>query len=293
MPTSYAFGWKPSPPDFRDLHYTASKFITAKLPSSVNLLKPTMPAPMEPAMNQEQLGSCGPFSASAHLIYDQFHYLNAAIMPSQLFIYYNARSIMGTVSQDSGVDNRSLMKSLAQFGWCDYDLWDYSGYQDKFKQKPPENCYAQAANRKIDQYLSVPQTLDQMKGCIAEGFPFIFGFTVYDSFMSDAVARTGVVPMPLRNERVRGGHDVMFYGYNDQTQRFLFRNSWNGWGNQGGGEMPYAYAQNPNLSNDFWTIRGTFTPPPPPPSATGVVHVDPDNKRVTMPQGWTAVTATS
>ena len=33
--------------------------------------------------------------------------------PSELFIYYNTRSIMGTTGQDSGVDNRSLFQALA------------------------------------------------------------------------------------------------------------------------------------------------------------------------------------
>jgi len=287
---AYSFGWVPSPPDFRDLRYTTPHAVMAVLPDSVDLLTPTLPAPMEPAMNQQQLGSCGPFSASAHLIYDQIHLLGQGTTPSQLYIYYNARVVMGTVNQDSGVDNRSLLKSLNKSGWCDYDLWTYDGYQSKFKVRPPEACYTQGADRKIDKYLSVPQSLEQMKGCLAEGFPFIFGFTVYDSFMSDAVARTGIVPMPSRSERVRGGHDVMIYGYDDRTQRFKFRNSWSeDWGNNGSGEIPYAYAQSPNLSSDFWTIRGSFGPTPPTPTGGGVVRVDADKKQVTMPKDWTVV----
>ena len=45
-----------------------------------------------------------------------------------------------------------------------------------------------------------------MRTCLAEGFPFVFGFTVYESFESQEVARTGVVQMPQPNERSIGGH---------------------------------------------------------------------------------------
>ena len=65
-----------------------------------------------------------------------------------------------------------------------------------------------------------------MKGCLASGYPFVFGFTVYDSFESQQVAKTGVVPMPAAGESVLGGHAVMAVGYDDSQQRFIVRNSW-------------------------------------------------------------------
>jgi hypothetical protein len=47
-----------------------------------------------------------------------------------------------------------------------------------------------------------------MRSCLAEGFPFVFGFTVYESFESQQVARTGVVLMPKSKEGVVGCHAV-------------------------------------------------------------------------------------
>ena len=47
-----------------------------------------------------------------------------------------------------------------------------------------------------------------MKGCLAAGYPFVFGFTVYESFESEAVAKTGKVPMPGSGEKALGGHAV-------------------------------------------------------------------------------------
>ncbi len=48
-----------------------------------------------------------------------------------------------------------------------------------------------------------------MRACLAEGFPFVFGFTVYESFESAQVARTGVLNMPKPNEKLVDGHIVL------------------------------------------------------------------------------------
>jgi C1A family cysteine protease len=84
----------------------------------------------------------------------------------------------------------------------------------------------------------------------------VIGFSVYDSFESDAVAKTGVMPMPGPAEKMLGGHAVLVVGYDDSEQRFIVRNSWGkGWGQAGYFTMPYAYLTEANLSDDFWTVR--------------------------------------
>jgi C1A family cysteine protease len=95
-----------------------------------------------------------------------------------------------------------------------------------------------------------------MKGCLASGFPFVFGFTVYESFESPEVAKTGHAPLPGPTEQAIGGHAVMAVGYDDSQQTFIVRNSWGtGWGMQGYFTLPCAYLSQPSLSSDFWTIR--------------------------------------
>jgi len=93
---------------------------------------------------------------------------------------------------------------------------------------------------------------------LAEGYPFVFGFTVYESFESPEVAKTGIVPMPNPNtEQQVGGHAVVAVGYDDSQQRFIVRNSWGAaWGLAGYCTMPYAYLTDHQYSSDFWTIRG-------------------------------------
>lgn len=285
------FGWRPSPPDFRDHLYSVPRIVQETLPARIDLTSPVVPAPFTPTYDQSSIGSCGPNSGVGDIVFAALRQqqLPAVPMPSRLFVYYCTRELMGTIESDSGVDNRSMMKALAKYGWCDEALWPYD--ISRFKQKPSPACYAQAANRKIVQYLSVPQTLTQMKGCLASGDPFIFGFTVYQSMLGHDVEQSGVVPMPNAHDVAVGGHDVLFVGYDDATRMFKFRNSWGRWGQDGYGFFPMEYATNPQLSGDFWTIRHSAIPtpeptptptPPSPPLPTPTPPVPTPGKRRTV-----------
>jgi len=105
-------------------------------------------------------------------------------------------------------------------------------------------------------YQRLVQTERQMKTCLASGFPFVFGFSVYESFESESVAKTGKAPMPKKGEKMLGGHAVMAVGYDDAQGRFIVRNSWGPkWGMEGYFSIPYNYLLSDTLSADFWTIR--------------------------------------
>ena len=175
-------------------------------------------------------------------------------VPSRLFIYYNERVIEGTVGFDSGAQLRDGIKSVASQGVCPELEWPY--VIDNFTTKPSAKAYKDAKLDRAVSYQSLVQDLNQMKGCLASGYPFIFGFTVYQSFESEAVKRTGHAPMPGWGERPIGGHAVMAVGYDDASQWFLVRNSWGAaWGMKGYFTMPYSYLIQAGLSRDFWTIR--------------------------------------
>lgn len=260
-----SYGWMPSPPDFRDRYWFAPDVILEALPQNVDLSRPSPGKPWDPSWSQGSLGSCGPHAMGADIVFAQFADLKKAAMPSRLFMYYNARAEMGTIGQDSGVYNRAMLKSLADNGWCDEDLWPYE--ISKFKSRPPPAAYEQAATRKgAIQYLRVIQDLNQMKACIAGGDPFIFGFSVYSSMETGGVDKSGDIPMPGQFDRMVGGHDVLIVGYDDFSQRFKLKNSWGPWGLDGYGTIPYSYATNSQLATDFWTVRkaGILPPPNPP-----------------------------
>jgi C1A family cysteine protease len=162
--------------------------------------------------------------------------------------------IEGTVSQDSGAQVRDGIKSVATLGAPPESDWPYN--IGEFAQKPPHKAYTDAKLDLVSSYSRVAQSVTQMQGCLAEGYPFVFGFTVYESFESQQVADTGVVQMPAHGEKVVGGHCVVAVGYDDSERHFIIRNSWGtGWGIKGYCYMPYEYLITPHLASDFWTIR--------------------------------------
>ena len=83
---------------------------------------------------------------------------------------------------------------MASQGDCPETEWPYD--ISKFAVQPPASCYNDAVQHKAVLYQSVDQNLADMKGCLVSEFPFVFGFTVYESFETNAVATTGDVPMP-------------------------------------------------------------------------------------------------
>jgi hypothetical protein len=82
----------------------------------------------------------------------------------------------------------------------------------KFAQKPSLAAYDDGLTDEAVSYARVTQNFSQMRGCLASGYPFIYGFTVYESLGSQQVAKSGVVPMPAHNETVVGGPAIMAMG---------------------------------------------------------------------------------
>jgi C1A family cysteine protease len=244
------YGWKRDTPDIRDFKYSAPRAVLEILPASVDLT-PQCP----PVYDQGAIGSCTANAiGAAHQFEQEKQDANKDFIPSRLFIYYNERDMEGSVDYDSGAEIRDGIKSVVKQGACPESQWIYD--ISHFRTKPSDACYTEALLHQVLTYWSVTQSLEQMKGCLASGYPFVFGFTVYDSFESDAVAKSGELQMPAKGEGIVGGHAVMAVGYDDATQRFVVRNSWgDDWGMKGYFTMPYEYISNPNLASDFWTIR--------------------------------------
>jgi C1A family cysteine protease len=244
------YGWIPDLPDHRDFAYAAPLRVAAALPTKVDLRKKC-----PPILNQGDLGSCTANAiGNAHRFEQRRQGVASEFLPSRLFIYYNERAIEGTINSDSGAMIRDGIKSVAKKGVCPERMWPY--VIAKFARKPPAAAAKEALKHQALSYMRISQNIAQMKGCLASGNPFVFGFTVYDGFESDAVAKTGTLQLPAPAEKVAGGHAVLAVGYDDAKQRVIVMNSWGtGWGMKGFFTMPYAYITDSNLADDFWTIR--------------------------------------
>jgi len=244
------YGWIPDLPDRRDRIYSAPAAAVAALPSKADLTKDC-----PPVFDQGELGSCTANAIAAALQFDQMKQTQKDVfVPSRLFIYYNERVIEGTVDEDAGAMIRDGIKSVAKQGAPHETLWPYT--IAKFRAKPSPSSFKDAAKHQAVLYQRVTQDATQLKGCLASGYPFVFGFSVYESFESQEVTKTGNAPMPDPKEKLLGGHAVMAVGYDDGPERFIVRNSWGPkWGQSGYFTMPYAYLLDSNLSDDFWTIK--------------------------------------
>jgi C1A family cysteine protease len=222
------------------------------LPAKVDLRKWA-----SPVQDQGSLGSCTANAIASALEMLQIKYEGktvAAVMDySRLFIYYNERKMEGTISEDAGAYIRDGIKSLNSFGACNEALWPYNISQ--FKKRPPAAAYTEAKKHLFKSYERLP-TLNSYLTCLAQGFPFVFGFAVYESFESATVARTGNVPMPKTNEQMLGGHAVLCVGYDQSTKRFIVQNSWGtDWGKKGFFTIPFDYLASKELADDFWVVR--------------------------------------
>lgn len=204
--------------------------------------------------DQLDIGSCTANAASTMFSFICRKNQNKLILPSRLFLYYTTRTIQGTIDSDSGASLRDTMRALRSSGVCPETMWIYN--EDLLYQRPGSDCYTTALDYQALSYASISIGLSQMKNAIKSGFVFVMGILVYSSFVSNAVARTGMVPVPnTTRESYLGGHAICVIGFDDRRQAFLCRNSWGtGWGLRGNFYLPYSYAINRNLSFDAWTL---------------------------------------
>jgi C1A family cysteine protease len=246
---NHCYGYRTDLPDQRDHFYAAPHELLQALPPSVDLR-----SQCPPIYDQGQLGSCTAQVIAGAIEFDQMKQGKTPFMPSRLFIYYNERAMEGTVNSDAGASIRDGIKTVNSLGVCPESEWPYITAQ--FATRPAPQCYTDALLTRALQYQRVMQNLNMMLACLASGYPFLVGFSVYQSFESAQVAETGIVPMPQWGESILGGHCCLCIGYDNKQQRFLCRNSWGDtWGMQGYFTMPFAYLANQQLSSDFWNIR--------------------------------------
>lgn len=243
-------GWLKDKPDPRDFFYARTFRVKTILPSKIDLRDKC-----SFVEDQGPLGSCvGNAVAGAIEFVDlQDKTFRDA---SRLFIYFNARRMIGKEKEDSGCYIRDAAKSVANEGVCPEFLWPYNVSQ--FAVSPSKDCYTDALNHQVTSYYRL-KTLMEIRFCLAAGFPVIFGFMVYRSALTDKVAKTGIIPYPTWWERLwgpEGGHAVLAVGYDDKKEQIIFRNSWGtGWGDKGYGYLPYKYFTTDGMADDFWTIR--------------------------------------
>ena len=238
-------GYKAAAPNTDAPKYSAS-LKAENLPSKVDLRQY-----LTPVENQGQLGSCTANATAGAYEYLMWWHKQSKFDMSRLFLYYNTRVIEGTVNYDNGAMIFDVIKALHENGVCSENTWPY--VVNKFKQRPPENCYQEAKNYNISKFERIDLDLNTWKSVLAEGYPIIFGVQIYSSFMNP---RNGFISMPRSNDKAEGGHAMCCVGYSDPDRVFIVRNSWgHQWGDKGYCYIPYDYMMNRKYNDgDSWVI---------------------------------------
>lgn len=210
-----------------------------------------------PIYDQGQLGSCTANAICGAYEFEMLKQSEKYIPMSRLMLYYLERSLEGDIDKDSGAQIKDGISVIEDSGLCLENLWQYD--ISKFAEKPPQNCYDDLKYHKAIRALRVNQTENDIKQCLLEGYPIVFGFTVYQSFENPTVAQTGIVPMPKTSaEQILGGHAVVIVGLTQMNNQnyYIVRNSWGtSWGDHGYCYMPVEYILNSELASDFWSIQ--------------------------------------
>ena len=207
---------------------------------------------MLPAFDQGQTSSCTAHGWAAATWRDQCLFIpHKPFMPSRLFIYNQERIIEGDLDQDQGAQVATGAKVLHTLGVCPEA--DFPFDASSLLTKPDAAVVEEAGKTRMSTVARVQLTSSQVEAAIASGVGVVFGIILYESFESDAVAKTGLVPMPSSSESAVGGHCMFATGYDRVTRLIEVRNSWGPeWGSGGYAYIPYNYFFDPSQTSDLW-----------------------------------------
>ena len=254
MPKRY-YGWRPGLPNKRFPQLTLASYPPLAAAASV-ITTGFLP----PIWDQGQTGSCTGHGSTRAIAFARAKQSLPFVDLSRLFAYWNARVAEGTQWSDSGASVSDVIAAAQQFGAPPYT--DLPTDPSLVTVQPSAQTFADAlANKAIlaTRVLGANPASFQyhFKHCIGVlGLPVVFGFTVYESFESDAVASSGIMPVPGPSEQIVGGHCVVATAYDDAAKMVTCDNSWSDtWGQAGRFQMPYECIFDIDMASDFHAIE--------------------------------------
>lgn len=246
----YALGCRKDPVDLRDL--------------PMGLVLPAIPVPgrvdytalMTPVRDQGDEGTCVAFASVVGVKeYEDAKEYKKDVSLSPRYVYSLCKKYDG-IPDEEGTYPRTAMKVLLKHGVCPESYWPYKPYQTDDHKKGADT---KAKIYRINAYARL-SSIAEMKRSLYVNGPFLAGVRVYESWFTDRVKRTGMIPLPRRGEEILGGHAICIVGYDDKKRLFKFKNSWGkGWALKGYGHLPYIYMQ--RYCSDAWSATDLIEDP--------------------------------
>jgi C1A family cysteine protease len=209
---------------------------------------------MSPVRDQGEEGACVGFATAAGMKeYQELLDYRKPIMLSPRFVYEEARKIDRALELE-GATIRAAMKALKKIGVCQEKFWPYiAGYKGKAKQ----GANFDAKRFRVITYARI-LNLNELRLSLVTKGPCVIGVDVFRGMLE---TKTGLVPLPKKNEDSLGGHAICIAGYDDKKELVKFKNSWSvKWGKAGYGFLPYAYID--RYMRDAWSAVDIEDPNP-------------------------------
>lgn len=227
----------------------------------ISLVSPNIPGSIDlrpwcgPIKNQGNLGSCTghAFSSSIEWIFRK--YLNKQPVLSPLYLYAKELIADGDFPNDAGSTGVTGCNVSIANGCCEDSFYPDSS---QTIERPTAAMDSNAAQYRLGAYHGLTGSVVALT-VLGNGtpWPVEIGFSVYESFESQAVATTGIMPIPASEEQLLGGHETLIVGYDigqvptirpvQCGPAFLVQNSWGtAWGLDGFFWMPRAILDAPD-----------------------------------------------
>lgn len=254
-------GWRPDVPSHKDWPFRLSPH--AQLQAQSESEDRRALGHNAPVRDQANAGSCVGFSATYAVDYlRRVDRDKLSTIYSALQMYFDARVRDGAqwAKVDSGAYIRDAMDALREIGVAPESAWPYklqrgTGVPVKLFDTPTAPVYRKAASWKLGAHWRC-ETLDDVMRAISAGYAVVGGIACFSSMFTAEVDRTGKIPMPSRNDYLEGGHALYFDRFTQADRLLRFENSWGeSWGDGGYGYLPFDYAADRNLSDDWWAMQ--------------------------------------
>ena len=235
---------------FDDRDYLMRAYLPVmKLPKKIDYTKK-----LSPVRDQGDEGTCVSFAVATGMKeYQELLDYEKLVELSPRFVYRECKKIDG-MPQEEGTTIRASMQVLENKGVCQEKFWPYQPHQ---KDKPKKGAAVNAKKFCIMTYARI-LNLNELRLTLANKGPCVIGVEVFEGMME---TKTGLVPMPAKNESSLGGHAICPVGYDDKKKVVKFKNSWSAqWGQKGYGFLPYAYIERYMI--DAWSSVDIDDPNP-------------------------------